>query len=303
MTIAEPDAPLWTAVKARGVQWPADVEEVAADLGAAWHGAADGIASGSGLVRTSGGDLQASWGDPAGGTAQGRAVQISAQLDQVQQRLRQQGDQATAYAESLIRSKNGIHQVINEYSPFYDLLDPRDPNPGVQWLMDLVRSVVDKATEAIRRLLTIESQGPQVDHATEGPNDSGRVGSVSGDASLDHGRWKAFDGALQGDYSVGLHADGQLNAPGSGDPIVDANVQAGARASLDTIDVVDTGPVKFSITPEAYLGPGANLTIDPRWEAGRFDLGFKIGASPIVGGSLGTDFSIDFEELRQSIFG
>lgn len=281
----------------------ADIEEVAADLGAAWHGAADGIASGGGLVRTSGGDLQASWGDPAGGMARGRAVEISARLDQVQQRLRQQGDQATAYSESLIRSKNGIHQVINEYSPFYDLLDPRDPNPGVQWLMALTRSVVDRATEAIQWLLTIESQGPEVDHSAEGPNDSGRVGSVSGDASLDHGRWNAFGGALHGDYSAGLHADGQLNAPGSGDPIVDVNVRAGARASLDTIDVVDTGPVRFSVTPEAYVGPGANLTIDPKWEDGRFDLGFKIGASPIVGGSFGTDLSIDFEEIRKSIFG
>ncbi|MFI7675783.1 WXG100 family type VII secretion target [Actinophytocola sp. NPDC049390] len=303
MTVAEPTHPLWTFVKSHGIEWPADVEEVAADLGAAWHAAADGLTEGGTTARAVGADLTSSWADTSGGTAQTRAAEIGAGLDHVQQGLRRQGDQAIAYAESLIRTKQGIQQVIATFAPFWDLLDPRNRNQMEQWVIDLVNSAGEKATEAIRWLLTVESQGPQTEpFSWEGPNDSGRLGSLSVDGAFDHGRWSAFGGALQGEYAVGPRGEAQVNAPWSRDPLVDAEVRLGASASLDRIDVIDSGPVKLGFTPEVSVGPGATFTFDPKWENGRFDLNARIGASPMIGGSLGTDFSIDFNEIGKSLF-
>ena len=305
MTIAEPDARLWTEVKARGVEWPADVEEVAADLGTAWNTAADNVTAGNTVVHSVGGDVSTAWGDLAGGLTQSRTEQIGAGLTQVEQQLRQQGGQATAYAASLVRTKQGIHQVVNAYSPVYDWIpDPRNPNDP-NWLLWnwLQQTVVDKATQAIQWLLQVESQGPDVDGNVEGPNASGKVAGITGDASVETGRWRAFGGAVNGDYSVGLHGSAEVNAPFTGEPIIDANLQAGIRARLDEIQLIDAGPVQLSVEPEVRVGPGANLTIDPQWENGQFDLNIRGGASPFVGGGLGANLSFDWDEIKRSISG
>lgn len=180
-------------------------------------------------------------------------------------------------------------------------LDPRDDNPVMDELRRLVNGTGEAVQDAGRWLLTIKPEGP--DAGVSPPTGPGgdTIGSVDGHAHADHGRWEAFGGAVQGEYSLGVDGSGQLNRPGSEDPLVKVETQGGIKANLDEIPLIDAGPLSASITPEARLGPGIDVEFNPSWENGTLDLNGKVSASPIVGGGLGFDVQVDVNEILQSL--
>ncbi|WP_158842336.1 WXG100-like domain-containing protein [Saccharothrix deserti] len=116
MTIPEPSGPLWTEVKARYDPWPPDDEVVAQQLGTAWRGAAGAVNDASAQVTTSGQAAHASWQDTGGDAMGAGAAAIGTTFEQLGQQQLQQAALAEDYATSLIRAKQGIHDVIAEYS-------------------------------------------------------------------------------------------------------------------------------------------------------------------------------------------
>ncbi|MEV1119775.1 hypothetical protein AB0I91_32375 [Actinosynnema sp. NPDC049800] len=306
MTTPEPSGPLWAEVKARYDPWPPDDEVVAQQLGAAWRGAAGAVTDAGAEVTTSGRAAHASWQDTGGETVEGQAAAVGSTFEQLGQRQLQQAVLAEDYATSLIRTKQGIHDVVAAYSPLYEaaLISPHDP--GDMMVVDYVNRIVDAAGEAILRLLTIESHGPGIDPEGRLPTpESLATGGpiIGGDLNFyfDHGTWKAFDGTVEGEYSAGLHLTGAINQPRSEDPLIDLEAQFGVQVSGPELEH-SLGPLTVSAQPEVYVGPGAKFALDVINENGKVGLGFKVGASAIAGGALNGELALDFGEIGRSLF-
>ncbi|GGI93913.1 hypothetical protein GCM10011581_33800 [Saccharopolyspora subtropica] len=208
--------------------------------------------------------------------AQGTVRQAGQKLDEAQTSLAQAGD-------------------------WDDFMDPRTENPVYREFRRLVNETGERVREAGRWLLTVEPEGPDADITPKGPGPGGGVASIEAEALADHGKWHAFGGAVNGEYSAGAYGSGQLNMPDSEDPLLEADVQLGAKANLDEINVVDAGPLSVSIKPEARVGPGAGLELNVQEENGQLSLKGEGSASPIVGGGLGLDVKVDLNELNQSL--
>lgn len=184
---------------------------------------------------------------------------------------------------------------------WYDNLDIYRKNPGMNWVKWKMDQAMDGLKEIGERTFTAESEGPDAGITFKGPSPGGGVVNVEGNAVVDRGKWHAFDDSLNGEYSAGLYGSSKLNLPGSEDPLIEADVQLGARANLDKTPMTEIGPFSVSMQPEVRVGPGATLVIDPKMENGDFKLNARIGASPIVGGGLGLDLKVDPDELARSL--
>ncbi|QUH03939.1 hypothetical protein HUO13_26765 [Saccharopolyspora erythraea] len=215
-------------------------------------------------------------GAPAPPGGRGTVRQAAQKLDNAQSSLAQDGD-------------------------WDEFMDPRTENSVFDKFRKLVNETGERVTEAGRWWLTVEPEGPDAGITPEGPGPGGGVGSIEGEALATHGKWRAFGGALSGEYSAGAYGSGQVNMPDSKEPLIEAERQVGVRANLDEINVLDAGPLSVSIQPEVRVGPGASLEVEPQVENGQLSFRTKTSASPLVGGGLGLDVQVDLNELNQSV--
>ena len=68
---------------------------------------------------------------------------------------------------------------------------------------------------------------------------------------------------------------------------------AGAKATA--AGGAEAGGVGVGVTGEAWAGPGveADLTFGEERDDGKFHIGAEVGASPILGGKVGMEFTVD----------
>lgn len=108
----------------------------------------------------------------------------------------------------------------------------------------------------------------------------GRAGTDMGSV---YGRGSAFAGGEAG-ADVGLGPDG-----------FSAGGKAFAGAKVSGAAGAEVGGIGAGVTGEAWAGPGveADLTFGEKNDDGKFHIGAEVGASPILGGKVGMEFTID----------
>ncbi|MGW3325394.1 hypothetical protein [Streptomyces virginiae] len=115
-------------------------------------------------------------------------------------------------------------------------------------------------------------------------------GRVGGDHHSAYGRAEGFAGA-----EVGVSAKATKE-----EVTVGAKAFAGAKGSLN--GGVESGGIGVGVTAEGWAGPGAEAWWGYKKdeETGAYKLGGKAGASPLLGGSIGLEITVDPEKVVKS---
>jgi hypothetical protein len=80
---------------------------------------------------------------------------------------------------------------------------------------------------------------------------------------------------------------------GAGLDGVELGAQAFAGAKGSVTVGADVGGIGAGVTAEGYAGPGAEATVHVNKENGAWHVGAKAGVSPILGGGIGVEFTVD----------
>jgi hypothetical protein len=105
----------------------------------------------------------------------------------------------------------------------------------------------------------------------------------------------------RGETMVGAEAGANLGAGLEGVQ-VGAEAFAGAKASVST--GADIGGIGAGVTAEGWAGPGAEASFGYHKDAnGTWHLGTKVGASPLLGGGLGFEFTLNPDKVGDTASG
>lgn len=158
MGMAEPNSPLWTAVKSFDDPWPPDDEVVARELGAALGRGADAIAQGARATGRAGADAAASWRDAAGDEFGTRVDQFTRSASQADQSMRKVATHAERYGSELESAKTTITGAIaaNEgtyaqlANPLLGLVGPMLQQAQARKIAGELRAMVDSKAAGLQ---------------------------------------------------------------------------------------------------------------------------------------------------------
>ncbi|GGO34787.1 hypothetical protein GCM10012286_04420 [Streptomyces lasiicapitis] len=65
----------------------------------------------------------------------------------------------------------------------------------------------------------------------------------------------------------------------------------------------ETAGVGFGVTAEGWVGPGAEVGLFSKDDDGKYHFGAKVGVSPIIGGAVGFEFTVDPDKVADAAGG
>lgn len=123
-------------------------------------------------------------------------------------------------------------------------------------------------------------------------------GVKAGAGAFAGGEASAAGTASVGPVGIYARAEGKAGAEANAEAgagldgvVLGADAFAGAKGGVAV--GADVGGIGAGVTAEGYAGPGAEATVHVNKENGAWHVGAKAGVSPIVGGAVGFEFTVD----------